>query len=91
MPFPAVLPGWQAAPTAGCTGSTSPRASSKRSGGGDGFFYGDLRAGPAGLLAACGGEDGDELILVDHGGERVQVLTASAGFLAGPQLRGQRP
>jgi hypothetical protein len=58
--------------------------------GGDGFLYGDLRACPAGLLAVRGGEDGDELILVDHGGERVQVLTASAGFLAGPCLRGQQ-
>ena len=58
--------------------------------GGDGFLYGDLRACPAGLLAVRGGEDGDELILVDRGGERVQVLAASAGFLAGPHLRGQR-
>ncbi|MGH3253261.1 MAG: prolyl oligopeptidase family serine peptidase [Trebonia sp.] len=57
--------------------------------GGDGFLYGDLRACPAGLLAVRGGEDGDELILIDHGGERVQVLAASAGFLGGPQLRGQ--
>jgi dipeptidyl aminopeptidase/acylaminoacyl peptidase len=57
--------------------------------GGDGFLYGDLRACPAGLLAVRGADDGDELILVDHGGERIQVLTASAGFLAGPCLRGQ--
>jgi dipeptidyl aminopeptidase/acylaminoacyl peptidase len=58
--------------------------------GGAEFLYGDLRACPVGLLAVRGGEDGDELILVDHGGERVQVLTASAGFLAGPCLRGQQ-
>lgn len=58
--------------------------------GGDGFLYGDLRDCPAGLLAVRGGEGGHELILVDHGGERVQVLTVSAGFLAGPRLRGQR-
>lgn len=56
----------------------------------DGFLYGDLRTCSAGLLAVRGDEDGDELILVDHGGERVQVLATSAGFLAGPHLRGQR-
>ncbi|MGH3277562.1 MAG: hypothetical protein ACRDNW_00280 [Trebonia sp.] len=42
------------------------------------------------MLAVRGGEDGDELILVDHDGERARVLTVSAGFLAGPRLRGQR-
>lgn len=58
--------------------------------GGDGFLYGDLRACPAGLLAVRSGEDGDELILADRRGERVEVLMGSAGFLAGPSLRGQR-
>jgi dipeptidyl aminopeptidase/acylaminoacyl peptidase len=57
--------------------------------GGDGFLYGDLRACSFGLVAVRGGEDADELILVDHGGERVQVLTASAGFMAEPRLEEQ--
>ena len=57
--------------------------------GGDGFLYGNLRSCPAGLLAVRAGEGGDEIILVDHGGERIQVLTASAGFLGEPHLKGQ--
>jgi dipeptidyl aminopeptidase/acylaminoacyl peptidase len=57
--------------------------------GGDGFLYGNLRSCPAGLLAVRGWEGGDEIILVDHGGERIQVLTASAGFLGEPHLKGQ--
>ncbi len=57
--------------------------------GGDGLLYGDLRACSSGVVAVRGGDDGDEVILVDHGGERVQVLAASAGFLAEPSLREQ--
>jgi dipeptidyl aminopeptidase/acylaminoacyl peptidase len=57
--------------------------------GGDGFLYGNLRSCPAGLLAVRAGEGGDEIILVDRGGERIQVLTASAGFLGEPHLKGQ--
>lgn len=57
---------------------------------GDGFRYGDLRSCPGGVLAVRGCEDGDELVLVGHGGQHVQVLAASPGFLGAPQMRGDQ-